>query len=112
MLAFDGVLSAIAAALFLPLYIGAIPLPISALISGLVNAALVWAGLQLTTAPRLSALPLWTWLVTVALLTLGGPGEDIVFGGTGFSQYGVLVLLVLGVVPPAVVLRRNIRLPG
>jgi hypothetical protein len=111
-LAFDGVLSAIGAALFLPLYIGAVPLPISALISGLVNAALVWAGLQWTNAPRLAALPLWSWLLTVALLTLGGPGEDIVFGGAGFSQYGVLVLLVLGVAPPAAVLWRRSHLPG
>ena len=45
-LAFDGALSAIAGALFLPLYLGATPFPINALISGLVNAALVWACLQ------------------------------------------------------------------
>ena len=48
LLAIDGVLSAVAAAFFLPLRIGSVPFPISALISGLVNAALVWAALQWT----------------------------------------------------------------
>ena len=57
-LALDGALSAIAGALFLPLYLGPVPFPISALISGLVNAALVWAGLQWTTNSRLAALGL------------------------------------------------------
>ena len=51
-LALDGVLSAILGAFFLPLYLGAMPFPISALISGLLNAALVWAGLQVTQSPR------------------------------------------------------------
>ncbi|MDT5001739.1 MAG: hypothetical protein QOK12_3844, partial [Mycobacterium sp.] len=44
-LAFDGVLSAVMGAFLLPLYLGSIPFPISALISGLINAALVWAAL-------------------------------------------------------------------
>ena len=60
-------LSAVAGAFFLPLYIGSMPFPISALISGLVNAALVWAALQWTSAPRVAALPLWAWLLTVAV---------------------------------------------
>ena len=51
LLAIDGVLSAVAAAFFLPLRIGSVPFPISALISGLVNAALVWAALQWTSVP-------------------------------------------------------------
>ncbi|MDT5289773.1 MAG: hypothetical protein QOF88_4662, partial [Mycobacterium sp.] len=54
-LAFDGALSAVMGALLLPLYVGSIPVPISALISGLVNAALVWAALQWTAAPRVAA---------------------------------------------------------
>ena len=48
-LAFDGVLSAVVGALLLPVYLGSIPFPVSALISGLVNAALVWAALLLLT---------------------------------------------------------------
>ncbi len=108
-LAFDGVLSAVVGALLLPLYVGSIPFPISALISGLVNAALVWAALQWTAAPRVAALPLWAWLLTVAGLTLGGPGGDIVFGGVGVMAYSPLVFIAVGAAPPAYVLWRHLR---
>lgn len=104
LLAIDGVLCAIAAALFLPLRLGSIPFPISAPIAGLVNAALVWAALHWTSSPRLAALPLWTWLLTVALMTLGGPGDDIIFGGVGVMEYAALLLIALGTLPPAAVL--------
>jgi hypothetical protein len=109
LLAVDGVLSAVAAAFLLPARIGSVPFPISALVSGLVNAALVWAALQWTSSSRLAALPLWCWLLTVGGLTLGGPGDDIVFGGVGLTEYAPLLLIVLGAVPPAVVLWRRVR---
>ncbi|MCV7216624.1 hypothetical protein H7J51_15180 [Mycobacterium crocinum] len=109
LLAVDGVISAVAGALLLPLYVGGFPLPISALISGLVNLALVWAAAYWTESPRLSALPLLTWLVTVAVLTLGGPGSDIVFGGPGVMAYSVLFFLALGATPPAIFLWRRTR---
>ena len=102
-------MSAIAAALLLPSHLGTIPFPISALISGVVNAALVWAGLQWTASARLGAIALWTWLLTVAVLALGGPGGDVVFGGSGYDQLTPLILLVLGVLPPAAVLWRRTR---
>jgi hypothetical protein len=79
------------------------------LISGLVNAALVWAGLQVTSSHRVAALPLWTWLLTVAVLTFGGPGGDVVFGGPGIDGVSVLVLLVVGALPPALLLWRRRR---
>jgi hypothetical protein len=104
LLAVDGILSAVAGALLLPAYIGAIPFPISALISGLVNAALVWAAGRWTTSARLAALPLWTWLLTVLAMCGGGPGGDVIFGGAGVMAYGPLLLLVAGVLPPVWVL--------
>ena len=103
LLAIDGVISAVLAAFFLSLSIGPVPLPISALISGLLNAALVWAALQWTSSPRLAALPLWTWLVTVAAMTFPGPGDDAVFSAT----YLLLLLIVLGGLPPALLLYRR-----
>nr|WP_246398895.1 hypothetical protein [Mycobacterium vicinigordonae] len=109
LLAVDGVLSAMAGAMLLPCYIGSIPFPVSALVSGLVNAALVWAGGRWTTSPRVAALPLWTWLSTVAVLSLGGPGGDIVLGGQGVMAYGALLLIVCGVAPPVWVLWRRYR---
>ena len=105
-LALDGVFSAIAGALLLPLRAGPVPVPVSALVSGLLNAALVWAAAQYTTSARLAALPLWTWLATVTALTFGGPGGDVVFGGSGLLGYSALIMLVLGALPPALVLRR------
>lgn len=94
--------------MLLPLYIGSVPFPISGLISGLVNAALVWAAGRWTRSPRLAALPLWTWLLTVGLISMGGPGDDVVLGGKGVMAYGALWLIVLGVAPPVWVLwRRN-----
>ncbi len=109
LLAVDGVLCAIAGAFFLQAHIGTVPFPISALISGLVNAALVWAALQWTSSPRLAALPLWAWLLTVAALTLGGPGDDIVFGGNGILEFAPFLLIVLGTLPPAAVLWRRLH---
>jgi hypothetical protein len=87
-------------------YLGPLPFPISALFSGLINAALVWAASHWTDSTRLAALPLWAWLATVSWFTLGGPGGDIVFGGPGIMAFSVFVLLVLGALPPALVLRR------
>lgn len=105
MLAVDGVLSALAAAFLLPLRLGPYPLPLSMLVSGAVNAALVWAALHWTASTRIAALPLWTWLITVLALTFGGPGDDVVFGGVGVMAYASLLLIVVGALPAAAVLR-------
>ena len=107
MFAVDGVISAVGGALFLPCYIGSVPFPISALVSGLLNATLVWAAGRWTTSARLAALPLWTWLLTVLGMCLGGPGHDVIFGGRGVMAYSPLLLLVAGAVPPFWVLRRR-----
>jgi hypothetical protein len=106
LLALDGVLSAVAAALLLPSYIGTVPFPVSALVGGLVNGALVWAAARWTRSPRLAALPLWTWLLTVTLMTLGLPNDAQILDGAGVLRYGVLLLIVLGVAPPLWVLSR------
>ncbi len=107
LLAVDGVLSAIGGALFLPSYIGSIPVPVSALASGLLNAALVWAARYWTPSLRVAALPLWTWLLAVLVMCLPGPGGDVIFAGRGVLAYSPLLLLVAGAVPPFVVLYRR-----
>ena len=106
-LTIDGVLSALAGALLLPFYVGSVPVPISGLFSGLANAAFVWAAMQWTSSTRLAMLPLWSWLATTTLLTLGGPGDDIVLGGAGVMQVAPLVFLVLGAGPPGYLLWRQ-----
>jgi hypothetical protein len=105
LLAFDGVISAILAAFLLPIRLGPIPFPVSAMISGVLNAALVWAAMQWTSSPRLAALPLWTWLATVAAFTFPGPGDDAVYSAT----WQLLLLIVVGAIPPLGLLyRRNL----
>jgi hypothetical protein len=106
LLTVDGVLSALAGALLLPLYLGSVPFPISAVVCGLLNAALVWAALQWTPSTRLAAAPLWAFLATVLVLTFGGPGGDAVFRGPGIMDFRSLLFIVVGVAPPAVVLWR------
>lgn len=113
LLAVDGVLCAIAAALLLPAHIGPVPFPLSALVGGLVNAGLVWVALRCTSSLRLAALPLWAWLLTIAVMTFGGPGDDLIFADRGIMAYGVLLLIVLGSAPPAWLLwRRRQELAG
>ena len=104
-LAFDGLLSAVVGAVFLPLYVGTVPLPVSSLLSGLLNAALVWAALQWTSVTRLAGAPLWAFLAAVVGLTFGGPGGDVVFGGD--SPLTFILFVVLGAGPPALLLWRN-----
>lgn len=112
-LTLDGVLSAVIGAFFLPLYVGGVPLPVSGLISGLLNLALVWAALQWESSPRLAALPLWAWLITTLGLTLGGPGGDIVLSGSGVMQLAPVIFVVLGGGPPAYFLwRLTSRVPA
>ena len=111
LLAVDGVRCSVATALLLPSYIGVVWFPISAVVAGLVNAALVWAAMQWTASGRLAALPLITWMLTVGVLVLGGPGGDIMLGGAGIAGSGPILLMVLGAVPPAWLLTRRNRQP-
>lgn len=107
-LGLDGVLSALMAVFYLPLRIGTVPLPISALLSGILNAALVWVAFQWTSNARLAAVPLWTWLLTVVVFAFfRGPGGDIVFGGTGVMEFAPVLLVALGALPPAWVIMRH-----
>ena len=107
LLAVDGVISAVLGAVFLQIRLGIVPFPVSALICGLLNALLVWVGLHWTSSPRLAAIALWTFLLTLLLLQLNGPGGDWAFGGPGFDQWGAAVLLILGTAPAGVLLWRR-----
>jgi len=107
LLAVDGVLSAVCGALFLPSYIGSIPFPASALGSGLLNAALVWAASRWTSRNLVAGLPVWTWLLTVFVLARPGPGGDVVFAGRGVTEYSPFLLLAAGVLLPFWVLMRR-----
>ncbi|KUI30619.1 hypothetical protein AU196_13965 [Mycobacterium sp. IS-1742] len=106
LLTLDGVITALLGAFFLPLRIGTAPFPLSALIVGAVNAALVWAASQWTDEGRLAALPLWGWLATLAVLALYGPGGDVVFGGRDLMAFGLVIYTAVGAAPAAWLLWR------
>lgn len=112
LLGVDGVLSALMAVFFLPLRIGGVPVPVSALLSGVLNVLLVWVALQWTDNARVAAVPVWTWLLTVLVFSFGGPGDDTVFGGTGIMEFAPLLLLTLGALPAAWLLTRRPPSPG
>lgn len=106
LLALDGVLCALAAALLLPSYLGSIWFPISAVGAGAVNSALVWAASQWTSSGRLMALPVLTFGLTVAVLTLGGPGDDMVLAGAGIAGFGPILLMLIGAGLPLLLMQR------
>ena len=112
LLGVDGVLSALMAVFFLPLRIGGVPVPVSAVLSGVLNALLVWVALQWTDNARVAAVPVWTWLLTVLVFSFPGPGDDTVFGGTGIMEFAPLLLLTLGALPAAWLLTRRPPSPG
>ena len=109
LLALDGVLSAIAGAFYFPCFLGTVPFPVSAVFSGLVNMALVWAAMQYSDSLLRGGLPLWTFLATVLVMTLGGPGNDVIFNGPGLYAFGSLIFIVVGALPAAWLLRRRHR---
>jgi hypothetical protein len=106
-LAVDGVLSALMGVFFLNLRIGAVPIPISPVLAGAINMALVWVALQWAPSPRVAAIPLWAWLATVLLCTFGGPGDDILLGGVGLLEYGSVLLIAVGALPAGWLLTRR-----
>lgn len=67
----------------------------------------MWVAQRCTESLRLAVLPLWTWLLTIALMTFGGPGDDLIFADRGVMAYGVLLMIVLGSAPPGWVLWRR-----
>ncbi|WP_072688014.1 hypothetical protein [Rhodococcus marinonascens] len=96
LLVFDGFLCAILSVLFLPLYLGATPFPISILAAAVVNLALVIAARSTTGRVGTGALPLAGWGFGFLLCMFGGPGGDALLLVSVWT-----LLLVVGAVIPA-----------
>lgn len=114
LLGLDGVLVGLLGTFFLPEFLGVVPFPISAIAAGAMNLALVWAAAYWAPpGSRLTALPMYTFLATVFVLMVFGPGGDSVYGGPGIYQAGPLMLLLLGCGPSVWwVLRRQRHAAG
>ena len=99
LLAFDTVLLAVLELFFLPLRIGVVPLPVTAVVGAVTTPWLVSTTAKLV-RPGLSWVPLAVWVVVVFGLGLLGPGGDLVL----IQDWRALVLLGASALPGALVL--------
>ncbi|MGA9872079.1 MAG: hypothetical protein WBQ44_13165 [Rhodococcus sp. (in: high G+C Gram-positive bacteria)] len=99
-LIFDGFLCGILAVLFLPTYLGQVPLPVSALVAGVANVMLLFAARKVADKPLAVASPLIAWVFAVLVAMMGGPGNDVLL----LADWRTALLLVGGLVPPGVLL--------
>ncbi|MFI5719913.1 hypothetical protein [Nocardia sp. NPDC051750] len=94
----DAVIALILEVLYLPLYIGAVALPITALLAGPVNLALVWAVATVNTRLSVLFLPVGAWLAAFLIAASRGPGGDYPLR----SDLPTLLLFLCGAVVPLV----------
>ncbi|CCQ15401.1 putative uncharacterized protein [Rhodococcus sp. AW25M09] len=99
-LVFDGFLSGILSVFFLPTYLGSVQFPISAVLGGIANVALIMAARKVAERPIWVASPLAGWFVAVAACMFGGPGGDVLL----LADWRTMVLIIAGAGPPGVLL--------
>lgn len=101
-LAVNGVLLAVFGLVFNPLYRGAVPVPMGAMLTILVMPWLVWQAAEIDPRRWVSVTPLLAWAVTIAGMGLTGPGGDVLLPATWQS----LLLCVAGLGAGLYALRR------
>nr|WP_296773763.1 hypothetical protein [Rhodococcus sp. (in: high G+C Gram-positive bacteria)] len=99
-LIFDGFLCGILSVLFLPAYLGSVPMPVSAVLAGIANVMLLFAARKVADQPLSIASPLIGWCVAVLVCMFGGPGGDVLL----LADWRTALLLVGGLVPPGILL--------
>jgi hypothetical protein len=101
-LVFDAVALAAVELLYLPLRVGAAPLPITILLAAVTTPWLVRSASELGGPRVVAAVPLVVWLLTIGVLGVGGPGGD----GLLAADWRSGLLLAGGALPAAVALGR------
>lgn len=76
LLVVDGLICAVLSVLFLGMYIGSVPFPISILVAAVANLLLVMAVRTETGSLGKATWPLVAWAVGFVLCLAGGPGAD------------------------------------
>lgn len=97
-LVLDGFLCAVTAVLFLPLYLGQTPFPVSGILAGVINVVLVRVAFSVSRNVSRAALPIAGFFAGLLLAMFGGPGGDVLL----LSDWRTLVLIAGGVLPPVV----------
>lgn len=108
LLVLDGVLVGGFGVVTAPYYVGGVPVPVGALLSGLLVPWLVRLAGGESRNPLVAGAPLWAWLATVTVLGLAGPGGDVLLPATWQS----LLLLISGTGTGLWALRRVTRHQG
>ena len=91
LLVLDGLLLGAIGLVLTPMYAGAVPTPVGALLSIALLPWLVLRTGELDARPGMAGAPLLAWLLAVGVLGVGGPGGDVLLPATWQS-----VLLVFG----------------
>ena len=91
LLVVDGLLLGAIGLALTPMYAGAVPTPVGALLSIAVLPWLVLRAGELDARPAVAGAPLVAWLLAVGVLGVGGPGGDVLLPATWQSA-----LLVFG----------------
>ncbi len=101
-LVFDALALATVELLYLPLRVGAVPVPITIALAAVSTPWLVHVAAELGGPRVVAAIPLAIWVLTLAVLGFGGPGGGVLFPMDVRSA----LLLAAGLLPAAVVLGR------
>jgi hypothetical protein len=100
LLLLDAVVLALVELLFLPLFIGATPFPVTAAVAVVTTPLLVALAGRLSSRTRVAAAPLVVWFLTVFVFGGFGPGGDTVLLG----DWRALLLIGGGALPSAMML--------
>lgn len=92
----DGFLCAVLAVLFLPLYVGPVQAPVSAILAGAVNVLLIRVAYSVSHTVFRASLPLLAFFAGLLVCMMGGPGGDVLLA----ADWRVLLLLAGGLLPP------------
>ena len=103
-LVFDAVALAAVELAYLPLRVGAVPLPITILLAAVSTPWLVRRAAELGGPPSVAAVPLVVWLLALGVLGVAGPGGDVLLP----ADWRSALLLAGGLFPAAVVLGREL----
>jgi hypothetical protein len=103
-LVFDAVALAAVELAYLPLRVGAVPLPITTLLAAVSTPWLVRSAAELGGPRSAAAVPLLVWLLALGVLGVAGPGGDVLLP----ADWRSVLLLAGGLFPAAVVLGREL----
>jgi hypothetical protein len=106
LLVVDSALLALVEVMFLQLFVGPVPVPLSAALAAVSLPWLVWWAGKIGGTPASATMPVVAWLVTVALLGFAGPGDDVLLPLTWPMVVQTVLLLVGGLVPGVFTLAR------